>query len=144
MKARKVYFTAPRTIEVREETLPALRDDEALVQTVCSAISAGTEMLIYRGEFPHDVDLHDSISSGLDYPLTYGYASVGRIRNKSPSRQSPSINSSLRFGPYLHFIGYSSSIILLPEGVSPKPHAFPSMRLLSTSCRIRADFGGAR
>ena len=50
---RKIfYFTAPKQIELREESLPALGADEVLVETFCSAISAGTEMLIYRGQFP--------------------------------------------------------------------------------------------
>ena len=54
VKRRTLYFTAPRQVELREEALPALGTDEVLVETICSAISAGTEMLVYQGHFPRD------------------------------------------------------------------------------------------
>ena len=79
MQRRTIYFTAPKQIELREEPLPVPGTDEVLVETICSAISAGTEMLVYRGQFPNQVDALDSISSGHHYPMSYGYASVGRI-----------------------------------------------------------------
>lgn len=80
MKARTLFFTAPGQVEIRESDLPALKDDEVLVETQCSAISAGTEMLVYRGEFPRLTDTHDTLSSELKYPLAYGYANVGVIK----------------------------------------------------------------
>src|SRR5258707_14862743 len=79
MQRRTIYFTAPCRLELREESLPAVSADEVLVETICSAISAGTEMLVYRGQFPQEVDAVDSISSGLHYPTPYGYAAVGRV-----------------------------------------------------------------
>lgn len=72
VKRKILFFTAPRQVELREEFLPALGEEEALVETVCSAISAGTEMLVYRGQFPHLADAHDQFSSDLNYPLAYG------------------------------------------------------------------------
>ncbi len=82
MKRHILTFTAPRQVELREETLPALGADDVLVETVCSAISAGTEMLIYQGRFPRDLET-DSVISALrgrfDYPLAYGYACVGKV-----------------------------------------------------------------
>jgi hypothetical protein len=41
-------------------SLPPLKEDEVLVETICSAISAGTEMLVYRGQFPQLTDAHDA------------------------------------------------------------------------------------
>ncbi len=71
MKRKTTYFTAPRQVELREEFLPALGADDVLVETICSSISAGTEMLVYRGYFPHLKDSHDNLSSNLNYPLAY-------------------------------------------------------------------------
>ena len=34
-----------------------------LVETVCSAISAGTEMLVYQGRFPRDLETDPAIST---------------------------------------------------------------------------------
>ena len=82
MKRIALWFTAPQRLELREEELPPLRPGEVRVRTVCSAISPGTEMLIYRGQFPHTMAVDDSIgalSGQLEYPLRYGYSAVGRV-----------------------------------------------------------------
>lgn len=79
--AKSIIFTAPKQVEVRETPLPPLKEDEVLVETVCSAISAGTEMLVYRGQCPPVTDAHDALSSDVKYPLAYGYACVGRIQD---------------------------------------------------------------
>jgi len=79
-KVQNLFFTAPKKFEIRESTLPILKENEVRVETICSAISAGTEMLVYRGQFPHLADAHDNVSSGLNYPLAYGYACVGVVK----------------------------------------------------------------
>ena len=82
MKRRSVFFTAPNQAAVIEESRPALAPGEALVETLVSAISPGTEMLFYRGQLPAGVAVDTSIASlagGLSYPLKYGYACVGRV-----------------------------------------------------------------
>jgi len=50
-----LYFTNPRQVIVQEEELPKIGNDQVLVETLLSAISPGTESLIYRGEFPGDI-----------------------------------------------------------------------------------------
>ena len=55
MKAKALFFTAPREIEVREINLPALEVGQLQISTHISAISPGTEMLIYKGEAPTNV-----------------------------------------------------------------------------------------
>jgi NADPH:quinone reductase-like Zn-dependent oxidoreductase len=82
MLTRKVlFFTAPYCIEVREEVLPTLADGQVLVKTVLSAISPGTEMLVYRGQFPiFPVDATiEALAGNFAYPIAYGYACVGRV-----------------------------------------------------------------
>ena len=128
-----VYFTAPRQVELREEPLPALGADDVLVETICSAVSAGTEMLVYQGRFPRDLET-DSVISGLrggfEYPLAYGYACVGIIRETGKQ-----VDRSFRdkfvfaFQPHTsHFILQPSSLILLSDGFSPETACFlPNM-----------------
>jgi 2-desacetyl-2-hydroxyethyl bacteriochlorophyllide A dehydrogenase len=82
MKRRSLYFVSPRVVEVREEPLAEPDPDQVLVETNCSAISAGTEMLMYRGEFP-DMPVDPNIgalSGGFAYPLCYGYSCIGRVK----------------------------------------------------------------
>ncbi len=88
VKRKTVYFTAPGQVEILEETLPEPGAHDVLVETICSAISAGTEMLIYHGRFPRDLEADSVISSlrgGFKYPLAYGYASAGIVQKDRKS-----------------------------------------------------------
>ncbi len=76
---KTVYFTAPGQVDVREAPLPTPGPDEVLVETIYSAISPGTEMLVYRDQCPSIDDSHDTVSSKIEYPAAYGYACVGRV-----------------------------------------------------------------
>ena len=125
-KARTLFFTAPKQIEIRETTLPLLKDDKVLVETICSAISAGTEMLVYRGQFPHLADSHDAVSSDLNYPLAYGYACVGVVREIG-TQVDKSLQGKLVFAfqphtSHLSFIPHPSSFC--PKGFLLKTPAF--------------------
>jgi len=133
VKRKTLYFTAPHQVELREETLPELGAGEVLVETVCSAISAGTEMLVYQGHFPRDIETDSVISSlrgSLEYPLAYGYACVGKIRETGPQ-----VDKSMRdhlvfaFQPHTsHFIANPDSIFPLPSSLAPETACFlPNM-----------------
>ncbi|MGH2709547.1 MAG: oxidoreductase, partial [Actinomycetota bacterium] len=79
---RSLYFVAPHRVVVREEPLPPPGAGEVVVETIVSAISPGTEMLVYRGRVPADMPLDSSIpalAEAFAFPLKYGYAAVGRI-----------------------------------------------------------------
>ena len=52
MERQALYFTAPRQVALQSETLPSPSFGQVLVQTIISAISPGTELLIYRGLAP--------------------------------------------------------------------------------------------
>lgn len=123
MKRKTVYFTAPRQAELREESLPALGADDVLVETICSAISAGTEMLVYRGQFPHINDSHDHLSSRLKYPLAFGYACVGRIIETGKGVEKSLLNKIVfGFAPHTSaFIAHPSSLILAPASSAETP-----------------------
>jgi len=77
--AAAVWFPRARSVELRTETLAETGADEVRVRAVLSAISHGTEMLVYRGEVDADLALDlPSLVGGFGFPLKYGYASVGR------------------------------------------------------------------
>ncbi|GAB4545422.1 MAG: zinc-binding alcohol dehydrogenase [Anaerolineales bacterium] len=131
MTMRKIlYFTAPKQVEVREERLPVLGDDEALVETLYSAISAGTEMLVYRGQFSQMTDEQDEISSALQYPLTYGYSCVGRVVETGKTvDKSWKGKNVFSFQPHSSFfIAQASSLLPLPHEILPEAACFlPNM-----------------
>jgi 2-desacetyl-2-hydroxyethyl bacteriochlorophyllide A dehydrogenase len=82
MRLHRLEFVAPGRVMVHERPAPQPAADQVLVETRLSAISPGTEMLVYRGQWPQGVTV-DANLEGLDgtfaYPLTYGYCTVGRV-----------------------------------------------------------------
>jgi 2-desacetyl-2-hydroxyethyl bacteriochlorophyllide A dehydrogenase len=129
-KAQTLYFTSPKQVEIRETNIPAPKGDEVLVETICSAISAGSEMLVYRGQFPQLKDAHDSFSNELNYPLPYGYACVGRIK-ETGTQVDKSLENRLVFAFHPHascFVTHPSSLLLVPASFSAENACFlPNM-----------------
>ena len=82
MAARSLYFTGPREVTVRERPVPDPGPEQVRVRTERSAISPGTELLLYRDEAPADIEVDQTIEAldgTISYPLQYGYAAVGRV-----------------------------------------------------------------
>jgi 2-desacetyl-2-hydroxyethyl bacteriochlorophyllide A dehydrogenase len=133
VKRKTLYFTAPGKVEIQEEMLPDPGDHEVLVKTICSAISAGTEMLIYHGRFPRDLEA-DSVIAGLregfKYPLAYGYASVGMIKEAGTKVDRSLLNRFVfAFQPHTsYFIAQPDSLFFIPDSISPETACFlPNM-----------------
>jgi 2-desacetyl-2-hydroxyethyl bacteriochlorophyllide A dehydrogenase len=78
--AAAVWFPRARSVELRTEELAETGPDQIRVRAVLSAISHGTEMLVYRGEVDADLALDlPTLVGGYGFPLKYGYASVGQV-----------------------------------------------------------------
>jgi 2-desacetyl-2-hydroxyethyl bacteriochlorophyllide A dehydrogenase len=147
-ECKKIYFTAPGQVEVRQATLPPLAQGQVLVETICSAISPGTEMLVYRGQFPKDLaDAHDTLSSGLGYPTPYGYATVGKVVKISKDMRHRWLGRLVfAFQPHTsHFVATPDELFPLPEGMSPETACFlPSMETAVNFVQDAAPILGER
>lgn len=148
MKRQIVYFTAPGQVEVREESLPALLPGQVLVETLVSAISSGTEMLVYRGQFPeHLADTHDALSSNLQYPLAYGYSCVGRVL-ECGSQVDESWRGRLVFAfqPHTtHFVATTDCLFPVPAALAPEAACFlPNMETAVNLVQDAAPILGER
>ncbi len=128
-----LYFTGQRQVSVREESIPDAGPGEVLVETLLSAISPGTESLIYRGEFPEGMSVDDSIADlqgSFAYPLKYGYATVGRVvetgNGVDPGWKHRLV---LAFHPHeSHFTAAPETLMPLPDDVRPEDAVFlPNM-----------------
>lgn len=119
---RAVIFTAPREVEVVEEPLPQPGSGEVRVETSMSAISPGTERLIYQGNVPKALEADpsiDALSGGLSFPMTYGYAAVGQVeavgRDVDQGWEGKRVFS---FQPHVsHFVASPDSLIPIPGSV---------------------------
>lgn len=75
-----LWFPRAREVEIRPEQLPELGAGDVQVRALASGISHGTEMLVYRGQVPHDLALDlPTLRGSFGFPVKYGYASVGRV-----------------------------------------------------------------
>lgn len=81
-QARALWVTGPRRAELRAERLAAPRPGEVLVQALYSAISRGTERLVFEGRVPASEyqRMRAPLQGGdFPFPVKYGYCSVGRV-----------------------------------------------------------------
>jgi 2-desacetyl-2-hydroxyethyl bacteriochlorophyllide A dehydrogenase len=134
MSERKtLYFARPHHIEIKSDSIPPLASNQLLVRTVVSAISAGTELLFYRGQVPPDMSVDASIAGmeqGVRYPLTYGYCSAGEV--VATGRDVDAIWQGRRvfaFHPHTsHFVTTTDSLHPIPDSLSYEQAVFlPNM-----------------
>ncbi len=133
MQRRCVWFEKPFKVSVRDERLPQLAPQQVLVQTIVSAISAGTELLFYRGQVPAQMSVDATITSlagEINYPLQYGYACVGRVIAIGADVADEWHNRLVfAFQPHCsHFAARVDELMSVPEDISPAQAAFlPNM-----------------
>jgi NADPH:quinone reductase-like Zn-dependent oxidoreductase len=81
-EARAFWLAAPGRGEIRGETLAAPREGEVLVRAMVSAVSRGTEALVFAGRVPPSQfrAMRCPFQAGdFPAPVKYGYASVGVV-----------------------------------------------------------------
>ena len=130
IKNQQLWFTAPYSVEFREQEMSEPAPDEILVRTLCSGISAGTEMLVYRGQLPRDQALDSSLDAlknqSTAYPLQYGYANVGRVEAVGHNVDKGMIGSHVfALQPHAtHYIAKARAVVPLPEAMAPEAAVF--------------------
>jgi 2-desacetyl-2-hydroxyethyl bacteriochlorophyllide A dehydrogenase len=140
VKARALCFVAPHRVEVVEVALPPLGDGDALVRTRFSGISAGTELLAYRGSIDPDLPLDESIGAlggTFSYPFRYGYSCVGVVEAGTPD--VPDGASVFAFHPHQdRFVVPGSSLVRLDEVDARAATLFP---MVETALQVTLDAG---
>jgi 2-desacetyl-2-hydroxyethyl bacteriochlorophyllide A dehydrogenase len=133
VNAQQLWFTGVEQVEVRECELAAPSAGEMLIEVECSAISAGTEMLVYRGQIPQDMALDASITALQDqsqYPLQYGYASAGIVKAIGDNIDASWLGQRVfAFQPHAsHFLAKPSGLIKVPADIAAEDAVFlPNM-----------------
>ena len=109
-------------------------DGEVLVESVCSGISAGTELLVYRGDVPEEMELDASIETLAEqqsaWPVRYGYSAVGRVSQLGDGVPGDWQNRLVfAFNPHeSHFCLPAENLIQVPKGISAEDAVFlPNM-----------------
>ncbi len=114
-----LYFTGPRTVETRPIHVPSPDRGEVRVETRVSAISAGTELLVYRDEAPADLvadETIDALEGDLSYPTAYGYAAVGEVVDTGPG-----VDEAWRGRTVFSFVPHQTRFTTRPDALVPVP-----------------------
>lgn len=86
--ARAVWFERRGEASLRAEQIAEPREGEALIHTLYSGISAGTELKVLLGQVPESArrELTLPLMRGsFDLPISYGYCCVGEVEAVHPS-----------------------------------------------------------
>jgi len=138
MIRQSLFFMGPQQVEVREEPLAPPGPGQVLVQTLISAISPGTELLIYRGQAPGDLAVDETIpalAGRFDFPLKYGYSAIGRVMawgEGVPEEWRDRL--VFAFHPHeSHFLADLEELLLPPPFLQPEAAVFfPNMETAVT------------
>jgi len=138
--ARALWFVGPRDVEIREVELGPVGDGDVLVHTLCSGISAGTELLAYRGEIAAGVPLDETIGvlgGTFQYPFRYGYSCVGVVEE---SRSDLAVGALVfAFHPHQDRFVVAAADVVQLSAVEPRIAVlFP---LVETALQITLDAG---
>jgi 2-desacetyl-2-hydroxyethyl bacteriochlorophyllide A dehydrogenase len=122
LEARALWFSAPRTTELRPERVRVPGPGEVRVRAIASALSQGTEMLVYRGEVPADLTLDlPTLAGSFSFPIKYGYATAGRVLDAGKDVEDLAAGDTV-FVHHPHqdvFVVPAEAPVRLPDGLDP-------------------------
>ena len=120
VEARAFWIAEPKRGEIRTETLRAPAPDEALVRTLYTGISRGTESLVWSGKVPRSelARMRAPFQAGeFPAPVKYGYSNVGVVEQGPPGLAGRRV-----FCLYPHQTRYVvpvAALHVLPDDVPP-------------------------
>jgi threonine dehydrogenase-like Zn-dependent dehydrogenase len=117
-RARAFWLREPGSGEIRPVGLPDPGPDDVVVRTVRSAISRGTETLVFRGAVPPDqrTRMRAPFQEGdFPGPVKYGYLNVGAVEEGPAELRGRTV-----FCLYPHQTAYvvpATAVATVPDGV---------------------------
>lgn len=120
VNARAFWLREPGFGEIRNVVVPKPDPGEVLVRTLRSAVSRGTETLVFRGGVPADQghEMRAPFQEGsFPGPVKYGYLNVGRVEHGPPDLVGRTV-----FCLYPHQTAYvvpAAAVVAVPNDVPP-------------------------
>ncbi|MDH3420924.1 MAG: zinc-binding alcohol dehydrogenase [Gammaproteobacteria bacterium] len=119
--ARALWITGPGRAEIREERLPEPVEDEVLVRTMYSAISRGTESLVFSGAVPPSEygRMRAPFQVGeFPGPVKYGYINVGIVEHGPAALLGRAV--FCLYPHQTHYVVAAAAVEPLPEELPPR------------------------
>ncbi|WP_315833570.1 zinc-binding alcohol dehydrogenase [Bradyrhizobium prioriisuperbiae] len=119
--ASALWYCGPEQVEIRQDIVGPPGPDEVRVRALYSAISRGTESLVFGGRIPESEfeRMRAPFMAGrFPFPVKYGYATVGRIEDGVEALRNRTV-----FALYPHqtlFNIAAGSVAILPDNVPPQ------------------------
>ncbi|MBN2701925.1 MAG: zinc-binding alcohol dehydrogenase [Methylothermaceae bacterium] len=150
MNTRVLLHTAPGKVEVVERTLPPPGAGQVVLRSLCSAISPGTESLVFSGRLSEDLPLDEtlaSLSGSFRHPFPYGYSLVGEVIETGPG-----VEPAWRGRRLFAFHPHQSQVVVpveeclaVPEDLTPEDAMFlPNMESALNFVQDAAPLAGER
>lgn len=141
MLVHAVEFAGAGAVSVVRDEVPAPGPDDLLVRVTWSGISAGSELLAYRGQLDPEWPLDErlgALAGTFRYPFRYGYSCVGRVEQAAGG--VPVGTRVFAFHPHQdRLVVPAREVVPLPAGVTDRcATLFP---LVETALQLALDAG---
>jgi 2-desacetyl-2-hydroxyethyl bacteriochlorophyllide A dehydrogenase len=141
VQAVRLLFAAPGQVELAPVELAGPGPGSLTVRTLYSGISAGTELLAFRGLLDPDMSVDERIGSlggTFRYPFPYGYSCVGTVEE---SRGSVPVGALVfAFHPHQdRLVVGSEDVVVLPPGTDPRTATL--LPYVETGLQLSLDAG---
>ena len=117
-QTRALWYVAPGLAEIRAAPLPARGPGDLLVATRWSALSRGTERLVFSGlnDPEHRATMRAPLQEGdFPFPVKYGYCAVGQVEDGPADLVGRHV---FVLHPHQdHFLVPAAQASLVPDGV---------------------------
>ena len=138
--ARGLWFTKARKAELLEEDVRKPTGAEVTVRSIASLVSAGTEMLVYRGELPAEDDLGlETCAGNFGFPVKYAYQVVGEVIEAGPdARFKPGQRIFARHPHQDYFTVRSDNWLTapVPDGLAANRAIFVNLLEVALTCHL--------
>ena len=125
--ADKLVFTDVRDVSLQSVSIEDLDPNGVIVETTVSAISPGTELLVYNGEVPEQMAADatlETLNGDLSYPTAYGYAAVGDVVKTGTQATNRLGEQVFAFHPHQNrFSVDSDALIPVPDNLDAETAA---------------------
>src|ERR1041385_3677233 len=121
-QAQALWYVAPGRAEIRAEPVVPLAAGQVRVRAIASALSRGTERLVFSGLVPESEYKRmraPFMDGSFPFPVKYGYAMVGRVEEGPVD-----LKGRLCFALYPHQTVFN----LAAENIVPLPEGLPAER----------------
>ncbi len=138
--ARALWFTGPRVPALLEEDVADPGPGEVTVRGIASLVSAGTEMLVYRGDLPADDELGlETCAGSFGFPVKYAYQILGEV--EAVGEGVPFAPGDRVFCRHPHQERFTMRyvdwlIFKVPDGLAPDRTIFANLLDVALNCNL--------